>query len=151
VATPEELATYDATITSIRDSIPALKASHKAKAAQLSQLKSAMTTEDLRQSIAALDAKKKELEGKLEVLKNTQVKPITKEEREVVEESFRYWRRAAVARKRVWNTMEEMFMDLGDTREMVYVSGSFLDMFLFWVVRGVAGSGFVLIWTRCLG
>lgn len=85
-----------------------------------------MTTEALRDAVDNLDAKKSELEARLSVLRRGDVKPITKEERDKVDESLRYWARKNAARKKAWLELEGMLRE-GMGRDDLYVSGLLLS------------------------
>ncbi|KFY63741.1 hypothetical protein V496_03696 [Pseudogymnoascus sp. VKM F-4515 (FW-2607)] len=112
-STPEELAQADALIASLRDAIPTLKADLKSASSALSTLRSAPTTDALREAVQALESEKQDKEERLRVLREGGSKPIDVDERERVEGEWRRWKRARDARKRAYGELEAMLLDSG--------------------------------------
>ena len=84
-------------------------------------LRSAPTTEALRDSVDKLEKQKAETEDHLRVLRSGIIKPVSAEEKERVEAEQRKWERKAAARKRIWKEAEGTMLE-GMTKEELYVS-----------------------------
>jgi 26S proteasome regulatory subunit (ATPase 3-interacting protein) len=120
-ASPEELAGLDISIVTAREAIPVLKSTLKSKTATLTTLRSAPTTEALRESILELEKQKAEMESRLHVLKSGNLKPVSKEDKERVEAEFRRWAKKSADRYRIWKEAEGTLLE-AMSREELYVS-----------------------------
>lgn len=85
----------------------------KSKSIALLTLRSAPTTEGLRESVQNLQARKQESEERIRVLRSGSIKPVSKEEKEAAEKEWRRWKRAREARKRGFLDLEGMLLDSG--------------------------------------
>lgn len=90
-----------------------MKAELKTKNAALSALRSAPTTDSLREAVQVLQAKRAESEQRLKVLKSGSIKPVSDAEREEAEKEHRKWKRCREARKRAFRELEGMLLDSG--------------------------------------
>jgi 26S proteasome regulatory subunit (ATPase 3-interacting protein) len=109
--TPDQLAALDTTTTSLRNQTVQLLATAKILRQSLSSLNSELSTADLLTNVAALETEKKEIQARLQSLREGKAKMVTKEQREEVE---REWARVGkVARKReavargMWGFIED--------------------------------------------
>ncbi|KAF4629387.1 hypothetical protein G7Y89_g8758 [Cudoniella acicularis] len=117
-ATPEELATMDATITTLRETtLPPLKAHLKALTTKLTTILSAPTTSDLAVLVNNLQASNAEKREKLRVFKEGGVRMVSKEEKERVEREWKFWRRK---REKCFKELEGMLMEGMGSREDVW-------------------------------
>jgi 26S proteasome regulatory subunit (ATPase 3-interacting protein) len=119
-ATPEELASLDKSIASLREVIPSLKDSLKVKSAALATLRSEPTTQALQIAVDNLEKQRDETEARLKVLRSGSVKPVSKEEKERGEAEYKKWAKKAFMRKRMWKEAEEILLE-AMTREELYV------------------------------
>lgn len=102
--------------------IPGLKAELKSKSTALSTLRSAPTTDALREAVQTLEAGKQDMEERLRVLKSRSVKPVSVEEKEAAEGEWKRWKRARDARKRAYLELEALLLDSGViTKEALWV------------------------------
>lgn len=119
-ATPEELASLDASIASLRKVIPSLKATLKVKSTSLATFRSEPTTQALQIAVDSLEKQRDETEARLKVLRSGSVKPVSKEEKERVEAEHKKWAKKALMRKRMWKEAEGILLE-AMTREELYV------------------------------
>jgi 26S proteasome regulatory subunit, ATPase 3, interacting protein len=119
-ATPEELASLDTSIASLREVIPSLKETLKAKSTALATLRSEPTTQALQIAVDNLEKQRGETEARLKVLRSGSVKPVPKEEKERVEAEYKKWAKKALMRKRMWKEAEDTLLEVM-TREELYV------------------------------
>lgn len=88
----------------------------------LSTLRSAPTTDALREAVQTLEAEKQEKEERLRELRGGSVKPVSAEEKEAVEGEWKKWKRSRDARKRAYLELEAMLLDSGViTKEALWV------------------------------
>ncbi|KFY23954.1 hypothetical protein V493_05539 [Pseudogymnoascus sp. VKM F-4281 (FW-2241)] len=121
-STPEELAAADSQIAAIRDMIPTLKTELKSKSTALSTLRSAPTTDALREAVQAMETEKRDKQERLRVLRAGSIKPVNVEERDAVEGEWKRWKRTRDARKRAYLELEAMLLDSGViTKEALWV------------------------------
>jgi 26S proteasome regulatory subunit (ATPase 3-interacting protein) len=106
----------DTRISTLREALPSLKADVKSKTTLLSSIKSAPTTDALRDAVAALEAETAEKVERLKVLRSGSVKPVGKEEKEKTEREYRGWMRKREARKRAFREVEGYVLDTGVMR-----------------------------------
>jgi 26S proteasome regulatory subunit (ATPase 3-interacting protein) len=119
-ATPEELATLDTSIASLREVIPSLKSTLKAKSTSLATLRSEPTTQALQITVDNLEKQRGEIQARLKVLRSGSIKPVSKEEKERVEAERKKWDKKALTRKRMWKEAEGTLLE-AMTREELYV------------------------------
>jgi 26S proteasome regulatory subunit, ATPase 3, interacting protein len=119
-ATPEELASLDTSIASLREVIPSLKTSLKVKSNSLATLRSEPITQALQVAVDNLEKERDENEARLKVLRSGSVKPMSKEEKERVEAEHKKWAKKALMRKRMWKEAEGTLLE-AMTREELYV------------------------------
>lgn len=111
-ATPEELATMDTLITTLREStIPPLKSQLKGLSSKLSSVLSAPTTADLHILVANLQASNAEKRERVQGFKDNGVKMVSKEAAEKVERERRYWEVKRRARKECFLGVEGIFLE----------------------------------------
>lgn len=110
-ATPEELAIMDTSITTLRESLPALKVSLKILTNKLNNLKSAPTTSQLVSIVENLRAHNKLKMEKLDAYKNGNVKIVTRDELENVEKEYKYWGARRKARKNGYLNIEAQLLE----------------------------------------
>ena len=108
-------------IAILRKSISTLKATHKTKTASLGVLRSAPTTEALRDLVHKLQMEKADTEVRLQVLRSGKIKPVSAEEKDKAEAEYRRWEKKAAARKRIWKEAEWTMLE-AMTKEELYVS-----------------------------
>ena len=107
----------EASIVSIREGLPALKAEHKNATLKLSVLQSAPTTSQLVITVDSLRAENNAKQDKLHGLTNGNGKTLTKDEMEKVEKEFKYWTGKRKARKEAYRNLEGHLLDSGLARE----------------------------------
>ena len=93
--------------------LPSLKTELKSKSTALSTLRSAPTTDALREAVQAMEADKQDKEERLRVLRAGSIKPANVEEREAVETEWKRWKRSRDARNRAYLELEAMLLDSG--------------------------------------
>lgn len=109
--TPDVLSAMDTEVSALRVRIAALKCDEKALKADLAALSASMSTPELQASVAALEAQRVELMGRLDPLREGVGKPVEKEEREAAKRDVRVWRLRAQARRRA---CEELWGFIGE-------------------------------------
>jgi 26S proteasome regulatory subunit (ATPase 3-interacting protein) len=118
-ATPEQLTQMDLTITTLRETLRALKSNLKILSTKFSTLKSAPTTAELAGMIEKLREENKVKSEKLRGFKEGSVRILTREEVETAEKELRYWGVKRRARKSAFDGLEGMLME-GMTREEIW-------------------------------
>lgn len=102
--------------------IPTLKTELKSKSTALSTLRSAPTTDALREAVQAMETEKRDKQERLRVLRAGSIKPVNVEERDAVEGEWKRWKRTRDARKRAYLELEAMLLDSGViTKEALWV------------------------------
>jgi 26S proteasome regulatory subunit (ATPase 3-interacting protein) len=119
-ATPEELASLDTSIASLRELIPSLKSTLKAKSTSLATLRSEPTTQALQIAVDSLEKQRDQTEARLKVLRSGSVKPVSKDEKERVEAGYKKWAKKALMRKRMWKEAEGTLLE-AMTKDELYV------------------------------
>ncbi|KAG4429210.1 hypothetical protein IFR05_015302 [Cadophora sp. M221] len=118
-ASPEELAAMDTSITTLRDTIPSLKATLKTHTTKLTALCSAPTTFELASDVERIRSENQTKSEKLRGLKEGIVKTVTTEEVEKVEKDLKYWGGKRLVRKRAFENLEGVLRD-GMTKEDIW-------------------------------
>jgi len=109
----------EATITSLRENMPALKASFKLISTKINTLKAAPTRMELAQSVQSLQEANEEKTARIAEYVQSGVQPVSKEEVLGMEKELGYWTKKATARKRAFDGLMSMLLD-GMTREEIY-------------------------------
>ncbi len=109
----------DATITALRDSIPALKSNLKHLTTKLATLKSAPATAELAGMIEKLKEENKGKSEKLKAFKEGSVKILSREEVERAVREERYWGVARRKRKGAFEGLEGVLRE-GMSREEIW-------------------------------
>ena len=95
----------------------------KSKNSALASIRSAPSTDVLRDTVNKLLAQKEEIEQRLRVLKSGSIKPVSSAEKQQVESEWKRWRRTREVRKRGFLELEGMLLDSGIMkREDLWVS-----------------------------
>ena len=97
----EELAAMDKEITALRESVATAKANEKLLRANLISVNATLSTEELRSSVSVLEHERREISGRLEMLRSGNVKPVLPEEKEAVDCEWSQWSRKAASRKKI--------------------------------------------------
>ncbi|CZT00201.1 uncharacterized protein RCO7_08377 [Rhynchosporium graminicola] len=118
-ASPEELASMEVLITSLRDSLPILKSTLKTHTNKLSTLKSAPTTFALASNIERLRVENQAKGEQLRDLREGNVKMVTTEEVETVERELKFWTAKRWVRKKAFENLEGVLLD-GMSREDIW-------------------------------
>ncbi|CZT01246.1 uncharacterized protein RAG0_08983 [Rhynchosporium agropyri] len=118
-ASPEELASMETLITSLRDSLPIIKSTLKTHTNKLSTLKSAPTTFALASNIERLRVENQAKGEQLRDLREGNVKMVTTEEVEKVERELKFWTAKRWVRKKAFENLEGVLLD-GMSREDIW-------------------------------
>lgn len=97
----EELAAMDRAIEELREAMATAKAVEKLLRANLLVANATQSTDDVRASIASLEAEKSEMLARLGPLRAGSVAPVSAADKHEVDSACRLWSRAAGARKRI--------------------------------------------------
>lgn len=125
-----------------RGSLPQLKTELRSKQLALTTIRSAPSTDALRETVSKLLIQKAEMEQRLTVLKSGNVKPVDARERERIEMEHRKWRGVRERRKRAFSEVEGMILDSGVVgRSELWVSD---PMVIEW-----EGDGKDVLTVRC--
>ncbi|CZR57628.1 uncharacterized protein PAC_07517 [Phialocephala subalpina] len=116
-ASPEELATMDTLITTLKESMPTLRTTFKTITTNLTTLQKAPTTSELSSIISSLQTSNAAKKEKLEGFKSGAVKIVTKQELEKVEKEYKYWAKKRVDRKKAFQGVEDLLLQGEMTRE----------------------------------
>lgn len=92
----------DEEIQAIRRVITDAKAEHKALATTLASLQSTQTTHDIREAVHELQLRKQELLERLVPLRSGNLSPISREERQAVEQAWREAHGDLKKRRAIW-------------------------------------------------
>ncbi|MCJ1304547.1 hypothetical protein MMC08_007360, partial [Hypocenomyce scalaris] len=118
-ASREEIVAMEQEIADLRDQIACAKASKQILKSNLASVNATMSTQDLRGSTTAIEQEKQRLLGRLDPLRSGTVKPVSLEEKAVVDKTWKEWSENARVRKKicldVWALVTEMLPD-GKTR-----------------------------------
>ena len=104
------------------------KAKEKEVKVELAALSARVPTAELHEQVRGLEARKQQLIGKLEVLRNgtTKRRMVSVEEQESVEKGWRKWQRTAGARKRIcrdlWDKCTEVLPEDAGSKEDLWES-----------------------------
>lgn len=85
----------------------------KSKQTSLANIRSAPTTDVLREEVEVLERGNKELAERLQVLRSGSIKPVSIMEKEEVEKDFKQWTKKRNARKDIFRELEGMILDSG--------------------------------------
>ncbi|KAH6677318.1 Tat binding protein 1-interacting protein-domain-containing protein [Halenospora varia] len=111
-ATPEELATMDIHITTLRETtLPPLKIHLKSFHTKLTSILSTPTTSDLSVLVSNLQSSNAEKKEKLKVFKEGGVRMISKEEKDKVEKEWKYWKSKREGRRKMFGDLEAMLLE----------------------------------------
>ena len=124
VASPEELVAMDKDIHALQEYINLGKGEEKILKANLVNLNATMSTQDIRDSLAAIEIEKDSILRRLDLLRSGNVTPVSSEERAAVDQAYKVWTRHAVVRKKIcmnlWNLVTEELPE-GKTKEELWV------------------------------
>lgn len=124
VASPEDVAAMDQEIETIREEIVAAKANQKLLKANLATVNATLSTEDLRGNVIALELEKDEFLARLVPLRSGSVKPVSLEEKTLVDKAWKEWQKNWNVRKKiameVWAHATEVLPE-GTTKEELWV------------------------------
>jgi 26S proteasome regulatory subunit (ATPase 3-interacting protein) len=109
-ATPDELATIDSAISSLRASLPVLKTRFRLASTKLSALAAAPTSSELSRTVERLRAEIEEKRARLDGLRSGDARPVTREEVQRAEQEYGYWAGRRRARVRAFENLEELFL-----------------------------------------
>lgn len=124
-ASPAELLSMDATLSALRTTtVPALKSRFKTLTSNLSTILSEPTTSELTALITDLQTSNAEKQSKISELKagqdgNGGSGAVTKEEAEMVQREYAYWKKKMGVRKRCFRELEGLLME-GMSRDEVW-------------------------------
>ena len=111
-------------IQSLRDYISSAKAEEKILKANLVNLNATMSTQDIRNSVAAIEIEKNSSLKRLDLLRTGNVTPVSSEERAVVDQEHKVWTRHVAVRKKIcmnlWAYVTEELPE-GKTKEELWV------------------------------
>ncbi|KAH8819719.1 Tat binding protein 1-interacting protein-domain-containing protein [Xylogone sp. PMI_703] len=127
-STPADLTALDTTITTLRETIPLLKAQQKDLNARLQTLRSAPTTSELRALVETLRSQRQEKTTRLAALKNGSVEKVSKEEMERIGREWKFWDRAARIRRKCFLELEDTLVEAGMGREELWEKAGVEDV-----------------------
>ena len=114
----------DREITQLREEIAIAKGEERILKANLITLNARMSTQDIRASLIALEAQKKDILSRLDPLRSGSIKPVSPQEKAEVDQAWRLWNSRANTRKKVcmevWALVTEEMPD-GKTKEELWV------------------------------
>ncbi|KAF2096523.1 TBPIP-like protein [Rhizodiscina lignyota] len=120
-ATPEHLAALDAAILSLQEETTALRSQATGLKSTLSALNATLSTADLRAAVADLEAKHAEVTTRLDKLRKGDVRPISAEEKQLVEKEEKKWETVARKRKAIvkemWTLVKDIATETGKNLE----------------------------------
>ncbi|MCJ1388970.1 hypothetical protein MMC18_001822 [Xylographa bjoerkii] len=123
-ASPEDIVAMDREITDLQEKIAAAKGEERIAKANLIALNATMSTHDLRASLIALEAQKKDILFRLNPLRSGSVKTVSPQEKAEVDQAWKLWNSRANTRKKicmeVWAVVTEE-MPEGKTKEELWV------------------------------
>ena len=109
----------DATINTIRNTLPGLRSSLKVATTKLAALTAAPSPSELALLVEKLRAENEKKREKLEGYKSGREKLVTKGEMEAVDKEYQYWGAKRQARKRAFDALEDYFL-VGMCREELW-------------------------------
>ncbi|MCJ1382199.1 hypothetical protein MMC17_005311 [Xylographa soralifera] len=122
-ASPEVIAAMDREIAHLREEIATARGEERILKANLTALNATMSTQDIRASLVALGAQKKEILSRLNPLRSGSVKPVSPQEKAEVDQTWRLWSSRADTRKKicmeVWAVVTEEVPE-GKTKEELW-------------------------------
>ncbi|KAK2812163.1 hypothetical protein FQN50_001520 [Emmonsiellopsis sp. PD_5] len=127
-ATPAQLVSLDAEITTLRDQIASTKTAEKTLRAELAALSVRVSTADLRRGVMELATEREQLLGRLAPLRDGRVKgrKVSVEEQARVDGEWGRWRRVVAVRRRVcrevWERCSEVLPEGMKKREELWES-----------------------------
>lgn len=111
----------DESITALKESLPALKSTHKTLITKLNAIRNAPTTAELTGLIAKLQVANQQKAEKLKGCKDGTIKMMTKEEVDRAEAELKKWRVKRKKRYGAFRTLFDMVMDgCGKKKEDLY-------------------------------
>ena len=114
----------DREITHLREEIATARGEERILKANLIALNATMSAQDIRASLEALGAQKKDILSRLNPLRSGRVKPVSPQEKAEVDQAWRLWNSRANTRKNicmeVWAIVTEE-MPEGKTKEELWV------------------------------
>ena len=114
----------DNEIHTLREHISSAKTEEKMLKANLTNLNATMSTQDIRNGLAAIEVEKTSILQRLELLRTGSVKPVSSEERAAVDEAHKVWTRLVIVRKKIcmnlWDLVTEELPE-GKTKEELWV------------------------------
>ena len=120
----EDLAAMDKEIAKLGETVATAKANEKLLRANLISVNATLSTEELRSIVSLLEFEKKEIVARLVGLRSGNVKPVSPEEKEAVDKTWREWSRKANSRKKIfaelWAIVTEE-MEPGKTSKDLWV------------------------------
>ncbi|MCJ1240146.1 hypothetical protein MMC14_008146 [Varicellaria rhodocarpa] len=122
-ASPEELMAMEKEIQTLREYISSAKAEEKILKANLVNLNATMSTQDIRNGVAAIEIEKNSILKRLDLLRTGNVTPVSSEERAVVDQAHKVWTRHVAVRKKIcmnlWGYVTEELPE-GKTKEELW-------------------------------
>lgn len=120
----DELAAMDRELGTLRDSIATSRAKEKLLRANLISVNATLSTDELRSSVILHEHEKKEILGRLGLLRSGKMKPVLPEEKEAVDREWLQWSKKAGVRKKIclelWEFCTEEVPE-GKTKEELWV------------------------------
>ena len=110
----------DTEISTLRASQPNLKAELKSLQSKLNTIKSAPTTSELREQVEQMMRGKAMKEEKLMSFKQGTIKPVSKEEKEIVDKDHKYWAGKKRIRMRLFKEVEGVLLDGGFKKDEIW-------------------------------
>ena len=111
-------------IQTLREYISSAKAEEKILKANLVNLNATMSTQDIRNGVAAIEIEKNSILKRLDLLRTGNVTPVSSEERAVVDQAHKVWTRHVAVRKKIcmnlWGYVTEELPE-GKTKEELWV------------------------------
>lgn len=121
-ATPEDLHALDAEIQQLRDETAEAKIATSAMNKTLASLNATLSTADLRTVVTKVAEEKETITARLEKLRTGDVKPISAEEKEIVEKEMVKWKKCADNRAKIvkgmWGYVLEAVPEGADVAEL---------------------------------
>lgn len=115
----------DKEIASLRESLSTLKANEKLIRSNLVNVNAILSTDELRDNVQSLEAKKDELLDRLGPLRKGDIKPVSQEEKAEVDRLWSLWKSKAEGRTNIamelWRTVTEVLPE-GQTKGELWVS-----------------------------
>ena len=145
-ASPEDIAAMDREIAHLHEGIATARGEERILKANLAALNATMSTQDIRASLVALEAQKKDILSRLIPLRSGSVKPVSPQEKAEVDQAWRLWSSRADTRKKicmeVWAVVTEE-MPEGKTKEELWVRKHAQTSYMSLTLFALGG-----MWTR---